>query len=1522
MKNLFKIRKTKIYLGIITSAVFTMAIALFANFKPSLFRNASAVNDYTITFNRDNGGTGFPSSYGSGTNSSGHTNKGNPISFAYSNAKSTSSKFCTLANGGYLYNSTVLTGLESVEVKFTGGSLSLYSSKSTTFDGDAESLTTESALTIAANYDYFKLVASGETAIEYIKVFYTCSAREEESYYVKVNETSQVTSGQYLIVYEDGSKALNLQTAVDQANNGASVTISNDQIESTSTTDSYAFTLDGTNKSLLAPCGQYITHTGSSNTLNFSSTAVGHNIDVTDGVASIYVSGTNYFLKFNADSTQNRFRYYKTGFSNIALYKLNGESGGGTVVTNYTITYNSNGGTGTMEPTSGTNPVVASCTFTAPSGQEFSKWNTAANGSGTDVAVGTALSADTTLYAIWVASSSGGSSTFELFSGTIEEGDYVITYNGEAMNTTVTSSRLQYDSVTPVNDVITDPEDTIIWHIAKSGNYWTLYNAEADAYAASTGAKNQAQMLSDGTDDKAKWTITGSSTYDFENLARSTATTNPGNKWLRKNGTYGFACYASTTGGELTLYKSVEATPQGPISVSGVSLNHVSAEITNETGIQLSATISPSNATNQNVSWSSDKPGIASVDQSGNVTGVSAGTAIITVTTEDGDKTATCEVTVTTIVHVTGVSLNHASLDLHPGEQGNLTATVSPSNASNKNVTWSTNASSVATVNNGTVTAVSAGTATITVTTVDGSKTATCTVTVTNIAVTGITLNKNSLTLNRPGSETLTATVSPSNASNKNINWSSANTNVATVNGGTVTAVGTGTTTITATSAADNTKYATCTVTVNPVNVSSVSLNKNALSLGVGAKETLTATVSPSNADNTNINWSTSDSGVATVSNGEVTGVAAGTATITARSAADNTKYATCSVTVTQVTDCTIDLTAQGFENSQDVTTVTKNSFTLTFSQASGNNAPKYYTSGDSVRTYANNTLNVATSGSDKITKIVFTTGSDTSTTLTTDSGSFDSSTKTWTGSATSITFTNGSSGRYYYKTVTITVTPSAPVQATGVNLPATYEIGNGDTKQLNLTYSPSNANTGLAVTWSKVSGSNKISVDSSGNVSVDSTATSSDTAIIRVTLDSNSNYDECTITVTEIQKDDWTLLFYVCGADLESKDYTGTEDAGYGYNGGNIAGYASQDIDEIISVRNQQPDNVNIILETGGATQWARTDLNSHRSNLARWEITKSQGLHFLREETYAGMGISSTFQQFLEWGIQTYPAYHYGVFMWNHGGALDGCCFDEKANDNPLTAREVATAVSGAKQTCGLSKNLDFIAYDACLMAVQDIAEINSHYFDYMVCSQETEYAGGYDYDAWLPTLYKNPSTVSTETICTKIAKTFMDEQNGDAYSWNNASNHHYQPGDSNYWPYDQTQSVLDLTKMSAYKSAFDSLSTSMMSTCTSWSTVRSRISSARSYGEGYYNIYDVVEALDAIKSSYSSLSTQIDTVKTKLADMVVFEEHGTDISGCGLCLYCPVSKLHSKSYYSGTTNFTNWYNFLAQTNFGNWK
>ena len=166
-----------------------------------------------------------------------------------------------------------------------------------------------------------------------------------------------------------------------------------------------------------------------------------------------------------------------------------------------------------------------------------------------------------------------------------------------------------------------------------------------------------------------------------------------------------------------------------------------------------------------------------------------------------------------TTVAVSEVTLDQTSITLTAGGTATLTATVSPSNATDKTVSWSSSNTSVATVSNGTVTAVAAGSATITAKA--GGKSATCSVTVKakDVPVTGISIAPTSVSIQVGKTATLTATVSPSDATNATVTWSSSKESVATVSNGTVTAVAEGSATITATAGG---KSATCSVTVTP----------------------------------------------------------------------------------------------------------------------------------------------------------------------------------------------------------------------------------------------------------------------------------------------------------------------------------------------------------------------------------------------------------------------------------------------------------------------------------------------------------------------------------------------------------------------------------------------------------------------------------------------------------------------------------------------------------------------------------
>ena len=233
------------------------------------------------------------------------------------------------------------------------------------------------------------------------------------------------------------------------------------------------------------------------------------------------------------------------------------------------------------------------------------------------------------------------------------------------------------------------------------------------------------------------------------------------------------------------------------VNVTEVTLDKTELTLTEGETETLTATVKPDNADNRKVTWSSDKTEVATVDGAGRVTAVKAGEAVVTVTTEDGGKTATCKVTVKAkVIGVTEVTLDRTELTLTEGETETLTATVRPDNADNRKVTWSSDKTEVATVDGaGRVTAVKAGEAVVTVTTEDGGKTATCKVTVKAkaVPVTGVEVNPWAVTLSVRGTSKLSYTIRPADATNQNVKWESDNPSVATVDSdGNVRAVSAG----------------------------------------------------------------------------------------------------------------------------------------------------------------------------------------------------------------------------------------------------------------------------------------------------------------------------------------------------------------------------------------------------------------------------------------------------------------------------------------------------------------------------------------------------------------------------------------------------------------------------------------------------------------------------------------------------------------------------------------------------------
>jgi uncharacterized protein YjdB len=340
-----------------------------------------------------------------------------------------------------------------------------------------------------------------------------------------------------------------------------------------------------------------------------------------------------------------------------------------------------------------------------------------------------------------------GASGYEVYKAASSTGTYTLIYKGTAKNynnTGLTTGTSYYYKVRAYRTV----------GITKVyGSYSSIVNskpvpsAPTSVKAAST-SYSSINVSWGGVAGTGGYEVhkaaTGVGTYSLLSTVDSTNYTNTG---LLAATTYYYKVRAYKTVGSVKVYSNFSTAVSGTtaaINVTSISLDKTISDLLVGDTDTLTAAITPENATNKAVKWTTSDNTIAAVDSTGKLTALKAGTATITATTVDGSKTASCVVTVTSpIVSITSISLNKTSSSLILGNTDALIATVSPSNATNQAVTWTSSDSTIATVDSaGKVTPLKAGTVTITVTTADGGKIANCTVVVSNAQIKGIDVSK------------------------------------------------------------------------------------------------------------------------------------------------------------------------------------------------------------------------------------------------------------------------------------------------------------------------------------------------------------------------------------------------------------------------------------------------------------------------------------------------------------------------------------------------------------------------------------------------------------------------------------------------------------------------------------------------------------------------------------------------------------------------------------------------------------
>lgn len=198
---------------------------------------------------------------------------------------------------------------------------------------------------------------------------------------------------------------------------------------------------------------------------------------------------------------------------------------------------------------------------------------------------------------------------------------------------------------------------------------------------------------------------------------------------------------------------------------------------------------------------------------------------------------------------------------------------------------------------------------------------------------------------------------------------------------------------------------------------------------------------------------------------------------------------------------------------------------------------------------------------------------------------------------------------------------------------------------------------------------------------------------------------------------DSRTLLIYMCGSNLET-----------------TFGAATKNIAEMLSVK--LPDDVNIVIETGGAKKWR--DYNIPADKLSRYLIKNGKLIPLSKIER-TNMGYKNTFADFLEYGFETFPAKKTAVILWDHGsGCISGMISDENYSGGSLGIDEISSALTDAIQK--YNANVDLISMDACLMANFETACAVKDCADYLLASEEIEPTGGWDYKALLSALAAN--------------------------------------------------------------------------------------------------------------------------------------------------------------------------------------
>lgn len=324
----------------------------------------------------------------------------------------------------------------------------------------------------------------------------------------------------------------------------------------------------------------------------------------------------------------------------------------------------------------------------------------------------------------------------------------------------------------------------------------------------------------------------------------------------------------------------------------------------------------------------------------------------------------------------------------------------------------------------------------------------------------------------------------------------------------------------------------------------------------------------------------------------------------------------------------------------------------------------------------------------------------------------------------------------------------------------------------------------------------------------------------------------------------DTVVLIYMVGSNLESENNLGTEDL--------------HEIGDAIDGAGNNDNRVKILLETGGCKKWG-ADFNIDPDKIQRFEV----GAHKLAlkdELELSNMSKPETLAEFMNWGVNAYPADHYDLILWNHGGgSILGFGADEQFSGYMMRLQNLKKAFEA------VDCHFDFVGFDACLMGTVETAYMLSPFADYLIASEEMEPGNGWYYTNWIKMLMEDPES-SPEKLGKQIIDDFAssNEKSGDNY----------------------TLSLTDLKKTDRiYEALIDFARNSEISVVKDqeYSSIAKARSDARSFGDRNYEQMDIIDFIDktSIKGN--------EELKKAISDAVIYQK--SNMKGAnGMAMYYP--------------------------------